>query len=418
MVYEFRLPDIGEGVAEGEVVKWLVKEGDEVKENQPLVEIMTDKVNVEIPSPKPGIIQKLMAKEGEVVKVGQALLSIEEKGGQPTGSAPERTPVASKPSPSTSAETHTPATPQEIPLAAPPQASRKPDEVLATPATRKLARDLGVDISIIQGTGRGGRITDEDVQRFKQLGRVLAAVTVTTSGPRGIEERVPLRGIRRKVAEHMLKSKNATAQVTHVDEVDMTEIVHLRERAKASAEKRGVKLTYLPFVIKALIPALKQYPYLNSSLDDEKEEIVLKKYYNIGIATDTESGLVVPVIKDAERKSITQLATEIATLSEKAHAGQLALNEVQGSTFTITNVGGIGGVFATPIINYPEVAILGLHKITKRPVVQDNQITIRDMTYLSLSFDHRVLDGAIAARFVNAIKQYLEDPKLLLLEPD
>jgi pyruvate dehydrogenase E2 component (dihydrolipoamide acetyltransferase) len=216
----------------------------------------------------------------------------------------------------------------------------------------------------------------------------------------------------------MLKSKNATAQVTHVDEVDMTEIAHLRERAKAAAEKRGVKLTYLPFVIKALIPALKQYPYLNSSLDDEKEEIVLKKYYNIGIATDTESGLVVPVIKDAERKSITQLATEIATLSEKAHAGQLALNEVQGSTFTITNVGGIGGVFATPIINYPEVAILGLHKITKRPVVQDNQITIRDMTYLSLSFDHRIMDGAMAARFVNAIKQYLEDPKLLLLEPD
>jgi pyruvate dehydrogenase E2 component (dihydrolipoamide acetyltransferase) len=216
----------------------------------------------------------------------------------------------------------------------------------------------------------------------------------------------------------MLKSKNATAQVTHVDEVDMTEVVHLRERANASAEKRGVKLTYLPFVIKALIPALKQYPYLNSSLDDEKEEIVLKKYYNIGIATDTESGLVVPVVKDAEHKSITQLATEIAKLSEKAHTGQLALNEVQGSTFTITNVGGIGGVFATPIINYPEVAILGLHKITKRPVVKDSGITIRDMTYLSLSFDHRVLDGAMAARFVNTIKQYLEDPKLLLLETD
>jgi pyruvate dehydrogenase E2 component (dihydrolipoamide acetyltransferase) len=416
LVYEFRLPDVGEGIAEGEVVKWLVKEGDEVKENQPLVEIMTDKVNVEIPSPKQGIIQKLMAKEGEVVKVGQALLSIEEKGEQLTGSASERTPVGMKPSSPTSAETPTPARTQEIPLTTAPQASRKPDEILATPATRKLARDLGVDISVVQGTGRGGRITDEDVQRFKQLGRALAAVTVTTFGPRGVEERVPLRGIRRKVAEHMLKSKNATAQVTHVDEVDMTEIVHLRERAKASAEKRGVKLTYLPFVIKALIPALKQYPYLNSSLDDEKEEIVLKKYYNIGIATDTESGLVVPVVKDAEHKSITQLATEIATLSEKAHAGQLALNEVQGSTFTITNVGGIGGVFATPIINYPEVAILGLHKITKRPVVKDNQITIRDMTYLSLSFDHRVLDGAMAARFVNAIKQYLEDPKLLLLD--
>ncbi|MGA3107905.1 MAG: dihydrolipoamide acetyltransferase family protein [Candidatus Bathyarchaeia archaeon] len=418
MVYEFRLPDIGEGVAEGEVVKWLVKEGDSIKENQPLVEIMTDKVNVEIPSPKQGTIQKLMAKEGEVVKVGQALLSIEEKGGQPSVPGSERTPVATKPSLPTPAKTPTIARPQEIPLTTPPQVSRKPEEVLATPATRKLARDLGVDLSVVQGTGRGGRITDEDVQRFKQLGGAVAAVTVTTSGPRGVEERVPLRGIRRKVAEHMLKSKNAAAQVTHVDEVDMTEVVHLRETAKAAAEKRGVKLTYLPFVMKALIPALKQYPYLNSSLDDEKEEIVLKKYYNIGIATDTESGLVVPVVKDADRKSITQLATEIATLSEKAHAGQLALNEVQGSTFTITNVGGIGGVFATPIINYPEVAILGLHKITKRPVVKDNQITIRDMTYLSLSFDHRVLDGAMAARFVNAIKQYLEDPKLLLLETD
>lgn len=416
MVYEFHLPDIGEGVAEGEVVKWLVKEGDEVKENQPLVEIMTDKVNVEIPSPRQGTIQKLMAKEGEVVKVGQALLSIEEKGGQPTVSVSERTPTTQPPLP-IPAKPPTIARPQE-PTLTTPQASRKPDEVLATPATRKLARDLGVDLSAVQGTGRGGRITDEDVQRFKQLGRAIAAVAVTTSGPRGVEERVPLRGIRRKVAEHMLKSKNAAAQVTHVDEVDMTEVVHLRERAKASAEKRGVKLTYLPFVIKALIPALKQYPYLNSSLDDEKEEIVLKKYYNIGIATDTESGLVVPVIKDAEHKSITQLAKEIATLSEKAQAGQLALNEVQGSTFTITNVGGIGGVFATPIINYPEVAILGLHKITKRPVVKDNQITIRDMTYLSLSFDHRVLDGAMAARFVNAIKQYLEDPKLLLLETD
>ena len=418
MVYEFRLPDIGEGVAEGEVVKWLVKEGDPVKENQPLVEIMTDKVNVEIPSPKQGIIQKLMAKEGEVVKVGQALLSIEEKGGQPSVPGSERTPVATKPSPPTPAKTPTIARPQEIPLTTPPQVSRKPEEVLATPATRKLARDLGVELSVVQGTGRGGRITDEDVQRFKQLGGAVAAVTVTTSGLRGVEERVPLRGIRRKVAEHMLKSKNATAQVTHVDEVDMTEVVHLRERAKTSAEKRGVKLTYLPFVMKALIPALKQYPYLNSSLDDEKEEIVLKKYYNIGIATDTESGLVVPVVKDADHKSITQLATEIATLSEKAHAGQLALNEVQGSTFTITNVGGIGGVFATPIINYPEVAILGLHKITKRPIVKDNQITTRDITYLSLSFDHRVLDGAMAARFVNAIKQYLEDPKLLLLETD
>jgi len=411
MVYEFRLPDIGEGVAEGEVVKWLVKEGEEVKENQPLVEIMTDKVNVEIPSPRKGTIQKCMAKEGEVVKVGQVLIVIAEGGLSVPPPAP-----AAKPSAPAQTKTLTPTPkPQEIsttPLQVVPER-----EILATPATRKLARDLGVDLSLVQGTGRGGRITDEDVQRFKQLGTA-AAVAVTVTGPRGVEERVPLRGIRRKVAEHMVKSKSTAAQVTHVDEVDMTEVVQLREKAKASAEKRGVKLTYLPFIIKALIPALKQYPYLNATLDDEKSEIVLKKYYNIGMATDTEQGLVVPVIKDAEHKSISQLASEIGTLSEKARTGQLALNEIQGSTFTITNVGGIGGVFATPIINYPEVAILGVHKITKRPVVKDNQIVVREMTYLSLSFDHRVLDGAMAAHFVNAIKQYLEDPKLLLLETD
>ena len=216
----------------------------------------------------------------------------------------------------------------------------------------------------------------------------------------------------------MVKSQHTAAHVTHVDEVDMTEIVQLREKPKESAEKQGVKLTFLPFIIKALIPALKQYPFVNSTLDDEREEIVLKRYYNIGIATDTEQGLVVPVLKDADHKSITQLAEEIAKLSERARTGQLTLDEIQGSTFTITNVGGIGGVFATPIINYPEVAILGVHKITKRPVVKDNQIVIRDMTYLSVSFDHRVLDGAMAAGFMNVIKQYLEDPKLLLLETD
>ena len=410
MVYEFRLPDIGEGIAEGEVVKWLVNDGQEVKENQPLVEIMTDKVNVEIPSPRKGRIQQRMAKEGEVVKVGQVLIVIAEDAAGPSTSTISKPSV---PSPKAAVATVKPQT-------APTTTTQptKPREILATPATRKLARDLGVDLLLVQGTGRGGRVTDEDVERFKQLGRSAAAMAVTVTGPRGVEERVPLRGVRRKVAEHMVKSKTTTAQVTHVDEVDMTEVVQLREKAKASAEKRGIKLTYLPFIIKALIPALKQYPYLNATLDDEKGEIVLKKYYNIGIATDTEQGLVVPVITDAEHKSITQLAVEINSLSEKARNGQLALNEVQGSTFTITNVGAIGGVFATPIINYPEVAILGVHKITKRPVVKDNQITIRDMTYVSLSFDHRVLDGAMAARFVAAIKQYLEDPKLLLLETD
>lgn len=410
MVYEFRLPDVGEGVAEGEVVKWLVKEGAEVKENQPLVEIMTDKVNVEIPSPKKGIVLRLMAKEGEVIKVGQVLLTIGEQSEQsavPTVPTPRAAPL-----PQTVVQT-TPRTPAQA-----VQVEKRSHEILATPATRKLARDLGIGLSNVQGTGPGGRITDQDVRTFKSSGMKPAAVTVTVGAPGAVEERIPMRGIRRKIAERMIKSTHTAAHVTHVDEVDMTEIVQLREKAKVSAEKRGVKLTYLPFIIKALIPALKQYPFLNATLDDEKQEIVLKRYYNIGIATDTEQGLVVPVLKDAEHKSITQLGEEIARLSERARAGQLSLEEIQGSTFTVTNVGGIGGVFATPIINYPEVAILGVHKITKRPIAKDNQVVIRDMTYLSVSFDHRVLDGAMAAEFMNVIKQYLEDPKLLLLETD
>ncbi len=407
MVYEFRLPDIGEGVAEGEVVKWLVKEGMEVKENDPLVEIMTDKVNVEIPSPKKGTVLKLMAKEGEVVKVGQVLLAIGEKGEQPnTTTSPP--PILETSAPfSVKTEVVAPAASAAV--------LKKPQEILATPATRKLARDLDVDLSLVQGTGPGGRIIDEDIHRFKKSGAKALTVTAPTPEKGGSEERIPLRGIRRKIAERMVKSKHTAAHVTHVDEVDMTEIVQLREKTKESAEKRGLKLTFLPFIIKALIPALKQYPYLNATLDDEREEIVLKRYYNIGIATNTEQGLVVPVLKGSDHKSITQLAEEIVRLSERARTGQLTLDEIQGSTFTITNVGGIGGVFATPIINYPEVAILGVHKITKRPVVKDNQIIIRDMTYLSLSFDHRVLDGAMAAEFMNVIKQYLEDPKLLLL---
>ena len=417
MPFEFRLPDIGEGVAEGEVVKWLVKEGAEVKENQPLVEIMTDKVNVELPSPRKGTILKLMAKEGGTVKVGQVLLVIGEKGEQgsaPATVAPVPTGTVGKMPSVVPAKAAAP-TPSPVPVAVIP---KKPQEILATPATRKLARDLGVDLATVQGTGPAGRITDDDVRRFKDVEKGAAAIAVTVADPRGVEERVPIRGIRRKVAEHMVKSRDTVAQVTHVDEVDMTEVVHLREKAKASAEKRGIKLTYLPFIIKALVLALKKYPYLNASLDDGKQEIVLKKYYNIGIATDTEQGLVVPVLKGAEHKSITQVAEEISKLSEKARTGQLTLGEIQGSTFTVTNVGGIGGVFATPIINYPEVAILGVHKITKRPVVRDNLVVIRDMTYLSVSFDHRVLDGAMAAQFMNAIKQYLEDPKLLLLETD
>ena len=402
---EFKLPDLGEGIAEGEIIKWMAKEGDQVKEDQPMVEVMTDKVNVQIPSPRTGKVTKILVKEGEVAKVGQTIVVIDDgSGGAPSTSPP-------------------PAAAPEPPMAAPPPQARSPaptQGVLATPATRRLARELGVDIGAVRGSGPAGRITDEDVRRSvsrpgSSTVTVQAPASATTKGG-AREEVVPLRGLRRTISERMAKSLRTTAQVTHVDEADVTELVLLREALKGSAEKRGVHLTYLPFIIKALAPALKEFPYANASLDEQAGNIVLKKYYNIGIATDTEQGLVVPVVKDVDRKDIFELAGEVEKLSAKARGGQLSLDDVHGSTFTITNVGAIGGLFATPIVNLPEAAILGLHKIAKRPVVRDGRIEIRDTTYLSLSFDHRVFDGAYAARFTSRVIETVQDTKKLLAE--
>jgi 2-oxoglutarate dehydrogenase complex dihydrolipoamide succinyltransferase (E2) component len=396
---DFRLPDIGEGVAEGEVLKWFVKEGDSVSEEQPLVEVMTDKVNVQIPSPWTGKVSRVLVKEGDIVKVGQVMISIDSEGGQ----GPAEAPKAEKADPVS----------QTSSAAAPSRAGT--ESVLATPATRKLARELGVDITRLHGSGPMGRITEDDVKKGAgQKSPVAPASQAAAARPN--EERVPVRGLRKIVAERMSKSIHTTAQVTHVDEVDMTELVLLREAFKGSAEKRGVKLTFLPLMIKAVVPALKEFPYVNSSLDEQTGEIVLKKSYNIGIATDTENGLVVPVVKDADRKDVFEIAAEIQRLAGKARSGELTLDDVHGSTFTITNQGSVGGLFASPIINYPEAAILGTHKIAKRPVVREGKIEVRDIMYLSLSFDHRILDGAYAARFVNRVVSVMQDPKLLLAE--
>ena len=405
MTYPFKLPDIGEGVAEGEILKWMANVGDQIQEDQPLVEVMTDKVNVQIPAPRTGKVLQILAKEGDVAKVGQTIMIIDDGSGD---TQPHEQITASEP----------------VQAAAPPQPQQaaSPQSVLATPATRRLARELGVDISLVRGSGAQGRITDDDVKRFAS-GSTAEPSTVTVQAPRPPthgagprEELVPLRGVRKTISERMLRSLQTTAQVTHVDEADMTELVLLREAFKGSAEKRGVHLTFIPFIIKALVPALKEFPYINSSLDEQSGNIVLKKYYNIGIATDTEQGLVVPVVRDVDRKDIFELAGEIETLADKARKAQLSLDEVRGGTFTITNVGAIGGLFATPIVNAPEVAILGLHKIAKRPVVRDGKVEIRDTTYLSLSFDHRVVDGAYAARFTSRVIETVQDTKKLLSE--
>jgi len=405
MTYELKLPDIGEGVAEGEILKWMAKVGDQIKEDQPLVEVMTDKVNVQIPAPRTGRVLQILAKEGDVAKVGQTIMVIDDGSGEASAS-----PMAA------------PAPGPNQPAAAPQPQQAPSMSVLATPATRRLARELGVDISQVKGSGSQGRVTDEDVKRFAPGSRP-APSTVTVQAPAAHapgtgpkEELVPLRGVRKTISERMLRSLQTTAQVTHVDEADMTELVLLREAFKGSAEKRGVHLTFMPFIIKALVPALKEFPYVNSSLDDQSGNIVLKKYYNIGIATDTEQGLVVPVVRDVDKKDIFELAGEIEALADRARKGQLTLDEVRGGTFTITNVGAIGGLFATPIVNVPEVAILGLHKIAKRPVVRDGKVEIRDTTYFSLSFDHRVVDGAYAARFTSRVIETVQDTKKLLSE--
>ncbi len=453
MPFEFKLPDIGEGIHEGEIVKWLVKEGDIVREDQPMVEVMTDKATVEIPAPRAGRILKLNAKEGETVKVGSVLVIIEELSEAkpeaqktPPPAPPRHGEGSTSPVPSPQAErarerweggqgvrseaTAVAAPPPPSPPAAPAQ------RVLATPATRKLARELGVDIAQIQGTGPGGRVTDEDVRRFAAARTApqpppptppppspapTPSPTAPAFAPGAVvtdrrEERISLRGIRKRIAEHMHQSKTTAAHFTYVDEVDMTELIQVREQMKPLAEQKGVKLTYLPFIVKASVAALKEMPILNASIDEAKGEIVIKKYYNIGIATATEDGLIVPVIKDADRKSLLEIAMEIERLAKAAREGKIALSDLQGGTFTITSLGALGGLFATPIINYPEVAILGIHEIKRRPVVKDDQIVIRDIMYVSLSFDHRLVDGDVGARFCKKIISYLENPKLLFLE--
>ena len=404
MAREFKLPDIGEGVHEGEVVKWFVKEGDAVKENDPIVEVMTDKVTVQIPSPVTGKILQLRAKEGEVVKVGNTLVVFGEAG-EIAPPRPETTRPASAP-------------PPPVMTVAPP-APGPSGEVLAAPAVRRLAKELNVNLAAVRGSGPQGRLTEDDVRKAAQgPSRVAAAVAVPAApiAPTAGEQRIPIHGLRKRIFEKMAKSNATAAHFTYVEEVDMTQLVHLRDHLKPTAERKGVKLTFLPFFVKAVLAALVEFPTLNSSVDDERGEIVVKRYYNIGIATATDEGLTVTVVHEVDKKSLWDLAKEIDRLAAAARDKKLSLQDVQGSTFTITSLGKEGGILATPIINWPEVAILGVHRIEKRPVVRDDQIAIREMMYLSCSFDHRVIDGHVGAAFVQSVRNYLEHPATIFVD--
>jgi pyruvate dehydrogenase E2 component (dihydrolipoamide acetyltransferase) len=420
MAVEFKFPDLGEGITEGEIRKWLVKVGDTVKQDQSLAEVETDKAVVEMPAPAAGVILSLSHKEGEVVKVGEVLAVIGSAGESPAApSAPAAAPAeAKRQSVSVVGELPTEEIMVSSRQAAP--AAVASAEVKAVPAVRKLAKDLGIDLAKIRGTGPDGRITEEDVRGASK------PAPRPAEGKKGVPkfdlygwvDRVPIKGVRKVTAKHMMESQEKVAAVTAMDDADVTDLVALREKLKEVAQtERNVKLTYMPFIVKAVVQALKAHPLLNSVIDDENEVILVKKYWNVGIAVAIDEGLVVPVVKAADQKDVFGLAEEIKSLADLARDRKLDLADMKGGTFTITNYGIFGSTYGTPIINYPEVAILGTGRITEMPVVRNGQIVVRKILPLSLTFDHRAFDGAEAGRFMMDLKKYLENPELLLLQP-
>ncbi|WP_059053003.1 dihydrolipoamide acetyltransferase family protein [Paenibacillus senegalimassiliensis] len=426
--FEYRFPELGEGLHEGEIIKMHIKPGDTVTDEDIIMEVQNDKAVVEVPCPVNGTVQEVLGTDGAVFRVGQVVAVIDAEGDIPDqGDAPaHEEPEAAAPAP---AEAATPAASASAPAA--PVASDR--EVLATPSVRKFAREQGIDIAQVAGTGKAGKITREDVEAFKNGGAPAASsaaapaaeAATTTSAPAAApteipqgsyEERVPFKGIRKAISNAMVKSAYTAPHVTIMDEVDVTELVAFRTRMKPVAEKKGIKVTYLPFIVKALVAASRKFPALNASIDEVNNEIVYKKHYDIGIATDTDNGLIVPVIKDADRKSIWMIAESISDLALRGREGKLSANEMKGSTISISNIGSAGGMFFTPIINYPEVAILGTGRISEKPVVRDGEVVVAPVMALSLSFDHRLIDGATAQNFMNYIKQLLANPELLVME--
>jgi pyruvate dehydrogenase E2 component (dihydrolipoyllysine-residue acetyltransferase) len=396
MPFDFKLPDLGEGITEGEIRKWLIKEGDSIEEHQIVLEVETDKAVMEIPSPKKGKISKINREEGDIAKVGEILMTIALEGeaveekvkAKVEGAAVEERPKS---------------------VSVVGVLPEEEEEILATPAVRALARELAVKLETIKGSGPGGSITKDDVMQSSGKDKKAA------EDQYGASERIPLKGLRRTIAKNLVAAHQTMVFVTVMDEADVTDLWNIKEREKKALQEKGVHLTFLPFFIKAVQHSLMEHAYLNASVDGEKEEIIVKKYYNTGIAVDTPDGLMVPVIKDVDKKTVRELASEIQVLSQKAKERKIKLEEMKGSSFTISNWGHFGGTFATPVINFPDAAILGTGRISDKPWVKDGQIVIRKILPLSLTFDHRVTDGADAATFLSKVMHYLEDPGLLFI---
>lgn len=436
MRYIFKFPDIGEGISEGKILQWYVKNGQAIKSGEALVKMETDKVVTDIPSPRAGTITNIFGKEGEVIKVDDPLVELEIEGisGEEAQAIAKerRKPLEAKPIDEkgfgvvgtlevAGDSAFLPAGTEGLP---PPEAAEaavgeKPlKKALATPVARAMAKELGVDINRVPGTGPAGRVMKADIQRFHEKKQAGEIKPLTAPAPEPAEPRVvyePLSQMRKAIARNMLRSKQSAAHMTAIEEVEVSELVKLRETHKQAYADRGVKLSYLPFILKAVVVGLKEFPLLNAEMDLENDRMILKHYYHIGVAVDTKEGLVVPVIRDVDKLSIFQLGQKISETAERARERKLTLEDFKDGTFSVTNYGSIGGTYGVPVINYPQAAILGVGRIMKTPVVKDDQVVVGHVLPLSLSVDHRIVDGAEAARFLVKVTGFLKDPVSLLL---
>jgi pyruvate dehydrogenase E2 component (dihydrolipoamide acetyltransferase) len=431
MRYFFNFPDIGEGLEEGTILKWYVKVGQTIKAGQALVNMETDKIVTDIPSPKAGTIVAVFGNVGEIIHVGSPLVEIETEGTalEEKKVAPDAEPIKTEVIEEGAAVVGTmelagnsvalPASNEgSLPAESDIEITRK---ALATPLARAMGRELKIDINNISGTGPSGRVTKEDIQNFNPTSRSVDIAaerneSITQPASADLTTYEPLSQIRKAIAKNMLNSKQKTAHMTLFEEVEISELMRIRKKFKQEFSDKNIKLTYLSFIVKATVQALKKYRTLNSQLDLEHDQMIYINRYNIAIAVDTPEGLVVPVIKDADKLSIWQIAQKITELSDKAHDRKLTLDDMREGTFTLTNYGSIGGIFATPVINYPQAGILGIGRIVKKPVVKGDQIIIGYVLPLSLSVDHRIVDGGDASRFMNRIVEYLNDPVILMME--
>jgi len=431
-MYDFKFADIGEGIHEGKILKWYFKVGDKVSEGETLVVVETDKVNAELPSPVDGIIKKIGKQEGEIINVGETVVVIDDGTG---GQAPEETKKeAPKKEEKVEAKKETvsesksaPGVIGEIEVSedlmessnelSPAEKKEIAQKVLATPVARQMAKDLGVDIQKVKGTGENGRVMKEDIQKANEStksGTQLAQPKVTMSA-QGDVAYVEITKLRKAIVKAMSFSKQVIPHTTLMDEIVVDKLVELRAKVKTQAAAQDIKLTYMAFIMKAAVIALKKFPLFNASFDQENDRMIVKKYINLGMAVDTPDGLIVPNIKDADRKSILELAKELREVADQTIERKVQLSQLQNTTFSITNFGAADVAFGTPIINHPEVAILGIGKITQKAVVIDGEIKVAYTLPLSLSVDHRVIDGAEAGRFLSVIKSLLSDPMMLLL---